>query len=144
MFRHTWKKYLPVISILIKRSATGEQSLSMNHTDFERAAGGRKVKFTFTNLLVENGRIDYNSKHSPLAKDLVLALQENEQTRNLLQKKLFEFAMTGDFRLLIKNNTPPAEPLAEETTGEMNGNSEIEKDPSLSTETDGEKNNEET
>ncbi len=126
MFRQTWKKYLPVITILIKRSSAGDQSLSMNHTDFERAAGGRKVKFTFNNLLLDNGRIDYNSKHSPLAKDLVLALQENEQTRSLMQKKLFEFAMTADFKLIIKNNTPAPEPGTEVSTDEMNDETETE------------------
>lgn len=106
MFRQTWKKYLPVITILMKRSSAGEQTLSMNHTDFERAAGGRKIKFNFSGLVLENGRIDYNSKHAPLAKDLVLVLQENEPTRKLLQKQLFEFAMTSEYKLVINNKTP--------------------------------------
>ena len=130
MFRQTWKKYLPVVTILMKRSATGEQTLSMNHTDFERAAGGRKVKFTFSNLVIDNGRIDYNSKHSPLAKDLVLALQENEQSLKLLQKKQFEFSMTSEFKLIIKNTTPPAESETEtspeETSDEKEPEPEIE------------------
>jgi len=34
MFTQTWKKYLPVILIMLKRSVNGDQSLSMNHTDF--------------------------------------------------------------------------------------------------------------
>jgi hypothetical protein len=120
MFRQTWKKYLPVITILMKRSATGEQTLSMNHTDFERAAGGKKVKLTFTDLLLNNGRMNIKSKQAPLATDLVLLLQEDPQTNKLLQKQQFEFSMTGQFQLIIKNNTavalPAAEPLPESET----------------------------
>ena len=110
MFSQTWNKYLPVIMILMKRSATGEQSLHMNHTDFERAAGGRKIKFNFTNLHLTNGRINNNAKHTPLAKEFATLLQEDEQTRKLIKKQQFEFTMTNGFQLHIKNTTPPAEP----------------------------------
>ena len=40
MFLQTWKKYLPVIILLMKRSEKGEQVLDMNYTDFQRATGG--------------------------------------------------------------------------------------------------------
>ena len=43
MFTQTWKKYLPVILILMKKSALEDQVLKVNQTDFERAAGGRKI-----------------------------------------------------------------------------------------------------
>jgi hypothetical protein len=42
MFVQTWIKYLPVIKILLKRSVNGDQTLAMNASDFQRAAGGRK------------------------------------------------------------------------------------------------------
>ena len=35
MFLQTWKKYLPVIILLMKRSEKGEQVLDMNYTDFQ-------------------------------------------------------------------------------------------------------------
>ncbi|MEI8060081.1 MAG: hypothetical protein WCG67_07990, partial [Ferruginibacter sp.] len=57
MFNQTWKKYLPVLLILLKRSLIEPQVLNMNHTDFERAAGGRKIKFSFASLQLSNGRI---------------------------------------------------------------------------------------
>ena len=111
MFTPTWRKYLPVITILLKRSVNGgDQTLSMNHTDFERAAGGRKIKFNFTNLHLTNGRINNNAKHTPLAKEFATLLQEDEQTRKLIKKQQFEFTMTNGFQLHIKNTTPPAEP----------------------------------
>ena len=111
MFTQTWKIYLPVITILLKRSVQGEQTLKMNFTDFERATGGRKIKFSFNNLQLNNGRINNIVKHAHLAKELGVLLQEDEQTRKLLQKKQFEFSMSNDFLLTIKNNTIPEEEI---------------------------------
>lgn len=135
MFTQTWKKYLPVITILLKRSVHSEQSLNMNLTDFERAAGGRKIKFSFTNLQLNNGRINSSVQHSLLAKELGMLLQEDEQTRKLIQKKQFEFSMTNDFQLTIKNITPPEEPV-EETVADETVPEEVEENAAAGTETD--------
>lgn len=115
MFVQTWKKYLPVIAILMKRSTNGEQTLNMNYSDFVRAAGGRKLKFNFSNLVINNGRVDNTTKHAPIVKEFAQVLQENDQTRALIKNQQFEFAMNSDFQLLIKNSTVPAEP----TNGEQ-------------------------
>ena len=113
MFSQVWKKYLPVIMILLKRSVNGgDQSLSMNPSDFQRAAGGRKIKYSFTNLQLINGRINNMVKHQPLAREFAEVMQEDETVRKFLQKKHFEFSMNNGFQLVIKNNTPPAEPAA--------------------------------
>lgn len=107
MFTQTWKKYLAVIIILLKRSAQGQQVLSMNHTDFERSAGGRKMKYSFSNLLLTRGRINNSEKHSVIAKELGTLLQEDEITRRLIANQVLEFSMNNDFQLTIINNTPP-------------------------------------
>ena len=109
MFIQTWKKYLPVIILLMKRSDKGEQVLDMNHTDFERAAGGKKIKPSFSQLHLTNGRINYDVKKTPLSKDLIAVLQENKQSEELLRQKQFEFSMNSNFQLIIKNTTPIAE-----------------------------------
>ena len=105
MFSQTWKKYLPVIILLMKRSGKGEQVLKMNHTDFERAAGGKKIKFTFSDLSLDNGRINHRVKHTALANDLSTLLLENDQSKILMRDQLFEFSMNSEFQLIIKNNT---------------------------------------
>jgi len=110
MFSQVWKKYLPVIMILMKRSVNGEQTLSMNPSDFQRAAGGRKIKFSFANLQLANGRINNIVKHQPLAREFATILQEDEIIRKFLQQKQFEFSMNNSCQLSIKNTTPPAEP----------------------------------
>lgn len=122
MFTQTWKKYLAVITILLKRSATGDQSLKMNHTDFERAAGGRKIKYSFTCLRMNKGRVDSSTKPSPLAVELGQVLMENDQTRPMVKSMYLEFSMNNDFQLVIKNNTATIEAETKETVeSEDNG-----------------------
>lgn len=118
MFTQTWKKYLPVIAILLKRSSASVQTLNMNHTDFERAAGGRKIKYSFSQLQLNKGRINTAVKQAPLAKELAVLLQEDELTRKLLIDQYFEFSLSNDFLLTIRNNTPLPEASSETETAE--------------------------
>jgi hypothetical protein len=116
MFNQILKKYLPIIAILMKRTANGEQqSLKMNQLDFARAAGGRKIKFNFNNLHLINGKINYTLKITPLATELALLLQSDATINGLLKLQSFEFSMGNDFMLLIKNNTNVVEAVEEET-----------------------------
>ena len=110
MFRQAWKIYLPVINILLKKSTGGDQTLLMNHTDFERAAGGRKIKFSFSSLELNNGRLPIACKYLPLATDLALLLQEDEQSKKLLMQQQYEISMSNDFKLTIRNKTVKLEP----------------------------------
>ena len=106
MFLQTWKKYLPVIILLMKRSGKGEQQvLDMNYTDFQRATGGKKTKLTFSSLQLNNGRTNYDANNTQLAKDLILVLQENEQTGAMLKNKQFEFSVNSSYQLTIRNST---------------------------------------
>lgn len=108
MFFQAWNKYLAIIKILMKRSPSGDQTLDMNKTDFERAAGGRKAKFTF-NVLLHKGRIQNVTSPSPVAKDLATLLQEDEMTRILVRQFDYQFSMNASFQLTIKNMTPATE-----------------------------------
>lgn len=125
MFSQVWKKYLPVIVILMKRTVNGDQTLSMNPSDFQRAAGGRKIKYSFTNMQLINGRINNTVKHQPLAREFAVTLQEDEIIRKMLQQKHFEFSMNNSFQLSIKNNTPPAEPETGESDETVNTDDEV-------------------
>src|SRR6266404_6311272 len=119
MFIPTWNKYLPIIKILLKRSVNAEQTLDMNKTDFQRAAGGRKAKFTFSMLLVK-GRPQNMQAPPPLAKDLVTVLQQDDTTYKFIRQQELELSMNSSFQLMIKNCTPPAEsePKQENETAE--------------------------
>jgi len=118
MFTQTWKKYLPVIILLLKKTTGEQQSLSMNHTDFERAAGGRKIKYSFSDLEFTKGRINSLTKHAPLAKELATVLQEDDTARRLLATGHYNFAMGNDCKLLI-NFIVPTPTVSDESTEEI-------------------------
>lgn len=105
MFTHTWKKYLPVILFLMKRSARGEQTLDMNLTDFERATGGKKIVLTFPTITLSNGRADHNAKHPALVTDLISVLQQSKPAEILMQHQQFNFSMNVSCQLMITNAT---------------------------------------
>ena len=119
MFTQTWKKYLPVILILMKRAVQDEQVLKVNQTDFERAAGGRKVKFSFSNVELKKARLNSHAKHSPFAKEFATTLQEDDITRGYLQQHWFEFSMSTDFQLTIKRHPLEAE-VTQDAAGDEN------------------------
>ena len=111
MFTQTWKKYLPVILILLKRASQEDQVLKVNQTDFERAAGGRKIKFSFNNVELKKARLNSQAKHSPFAKEFATVLQEDDSTKRFLLPRWFEFSMSTDFQLTIKQHQLEEAPL---------------------------------
>jgi len=86
MFLQTWNKYLPVIKILLKRSVNGEQTLDMNSSDFHRASGGKKIKYTFSIQLIK-GRVQAGENFPPIARDLVSVLQQDSTTIKFIQQR---------------------------------------------------------
>ncbi len=109
MYTYTWKKYLPVIRILLKKSVEAEQTVNLNRIDFERTTKLRKPVVTF-NVDVVKGRLNPIVKSVP-ARDLIEILQEDETTRSLMRQQQYNIAFNGDFALIIKNITPPEEPV---------------------------------
>lgn len=113
MFSQVWNKYLPIIKILMKRAASGDvQSMDMNKTDFERAAGGRKAKFTF-NVNLHKGRIQNITSPPPVARELATILQEDEMTRVLVRQYDYDFSLNSAFQLSLKNVSPATEAAAD-------------------------------
>lgn len=106
MYAHIWNKYLPVIRILLKKSAAAEQKVGLNRIDFEAANRSRKPAVSF-NIELENGRFVKLSQSAP-AKELVTALLEDDVAKNLLRQNHYTISLNSDFQLSITNNTPGA------------------------------------
>jgi hypothetical protein len=119
MFAQAWNIYFPVIKILIKRASSGEQSLAMNKTDFERAAGGRKAKLTFNFTLINSRNPDFNVAIPPVAREFIILLQEDPATKQLLENSEFNFTMNSSFQLKIKKTIAGDQVIAaDEVSGE--------------------------
>ena len=107
MYTYTWKKYLPVIRLLLKRSATAEQTVSLNRTDFEKTTKLRKPACSFSVEIVK-GRLTTINNQSVPAKDLIEILQEDEIAKTLMRQFQYAISLNSDFILSIKNITPVA------------------------------------
>ena len=105
MYTHIWLKYLPIIKILMKRSATGDQTLDLNRIDFERAGTGRKAGYKFT-IEFTNGRVANVISNSPLAPDLATVLLQDDVVKNLVSSNNFQVSLNTRFQLSIKNCSP--------------------------------------
>ncbi|MEO5891227.1 MAG: hypothetical protein ABIQ31_13295 [Ferruginibacter sp.] len=105
MYTYIWNKYLPVIRILLKKSATGDQLLSLNRDDFERAGTGRKAGYKF-NIEFTDGKVSNVISGSDLASHLAAAMLEDAATKAVLQTGHFQVILNTKFQLTIKNTTP--------------------------------------
>ena len=110
MYTHIWQKYLPIIKILLKRSAVSEQTLDLNRIDFERAGSGRKAGYKF-NIEFSKGRVTNVISGSPLASDLAAVIQQDGIMKTLLSDNDYQITLNTKFQLGIKNCTP--QPIAE-------------------------------
>ncbi len=101
----------------------------MNSSDFQRASGGKKVKYTFSIPLIK-GRGQAGENFPPIAKDLVSVLQQDNTTNKFMQERELEFTMNSSFQLYIKNNTLVEKPV-EQTNEEITETEKEDSDNSL-------------
>ncbi len=97
----TWKRYIPVIRLHLKRSLTEEQQFKLNITDFESAGDRGKSGYTF-NIALENGKVTNNISGSAVARDLYEALKADEAIKAMLQNKSIKISVGKSFMLTIK------------------------------------------
>jgi len=102
MYTHIWGKYLPIIRILLKRSASADQTLGLNRIDFERAGSGRKAGYKF-NIDIGNGKVNNVISGSALASDLAAVLLQDETARSLFKENEYRISLNTKFQLIIKN-----------------------------------------
>lgn len=111
MYTYTWKKYLPVIRILLKRSSVGEQQMKLDRIDFEKNNRIRKPLCSFA-IELEKGRLIMPHQSVP-AKDLLDTLMQDDASRTLLRAHHYAISLSSDFQLSIRNCTPVTEQAAE-------------------------------
>ncbi|MBA4167443.1 MAG: hypothetical protein H0X41_07875 [Chitinophagaceae bacterium] len=117
MYVHVWNKYLPIIKILMKKSAAGNQTLDLNRIDFERAGSGRKAGYKFTIELVQ-GRVANVISGSPLASDLAMVLLQDSASRAILMNNDLNISLNTKFQLAIVNKNPAPETQPEQESKE--------------------------
>jgi len=110
MYIQTWSKYLPIIKILLKRAANGDQSLNLNVGDFEKLGSTRKAGYKF-NIHFSNGRVDNVISSSEMAKDLASVLLGDPKVKELFTLNDYHVNMNAKFHLAIKFISKSAQPV---------------------------------
>ena len=101
MYNHIWRKYLPIIKILLKKSRTEDQVLLLNRVDFEKAGTGRKAGYKFT-IEFTDGKVGNVISGSPLAMNLAEVILEDQAAKDILVENNFEVSLSTKFQLTIK------------------------------------------
>jgi hypothetical protein len=102
MYNHIWKKYLPIIKILLKKSLNEEQVLDLNRIDFERAGTARKAGYKFKIEFID-GKVGNVISGSTLAMHLAQVIMEEDSLKEILNQHNFQVNLNTRFQLIIKN-----------------------------------------
>ncbi|MGN6542429.1 MAG: hypothetical protein ACTHKY_16595 [Ginsengibacter sp.] len=102
MYNHIWKKYLPIIKILLKKSLNEEQVLDLNRIDFERAGTARKAGYKFKIEFID-GKVGNVISGSTLAMHLAQVIMEEDSVKEILNQHNFQVNLNTRFQLIIKN-----------------------------------------
>ena len=120
MYSHIWLKYLPIIRILMKKSASTEQNLVLNRIDFEKAGTGRKAGYKFT-IEFTNAKVGNVISSSQLATDLAAVVTTDPAAKELIAANNYEISLNTKFQLHIKNTSAkPVETRVDEVVRENN------------------------
>jgi len=116
MYASIWKKYFPVIKILMKKSLSSEQVLDFSSIDFEHIGKLSKAVYKFEFAFIK-GKLNKNSGANEFAASLVTELTGDTATKSLLLQNNYEFSF-NKFQLFIKNTGEPKDHSEEEINNE--------------------------
>jgi hypothetical protein len=121
MYTNVWNKYLPIIRILLKKSAAADQTLDLNLPDFERAGIARKSGYKF-NIVFSKGRVDNVIISSPLASNLAQVLLGDPVIKELFMKNDYHVGMNTKFQMSFKCIANVEEAVTADAASETAGN----------------------
>ncbi|MBB1286174.1 hypothetical protein HRH25_17450 [Flavisolibacter sp. BT320] len=106
MYTQTWKKYLPVIRILLKKAIIEDQKLQLNMSDFQKAAILRKSGHTFT-IGIREGKSETIGLLG-IAKDLSAVLLSYTAAKELFMQNDYTIRFDAKCQLSFKKVASPS------------------------------------
>ena len=86
VYTQLWKKYLPVIRLLLKKTVDSDQKLQIYKHEFASTGAKNKLGYIF-NLEIVNGKAINKSSAIAVSFDLLNVLNENALTNEWLKGK---------------------------------------------------------
>lgn len=100
MYTYTWKKYLPLIRILLKRSPGKATPVQLNSMDFDKERFKVRRSHAFTIDLL-SGRIS-NIGSSKIAQELIEIVGGDEVCHQLIKKSNYRIDFSNSCQLSIE------------------------------------------
>jgi hypothetical protein len=101
MYTQLWKKYLPVIRLLLKKTVDGEQKLQIYKHEFESTGARNKLGYVFSLELV-NGKPINKSAATAVASDLYGVLSSNEAVAEWLKDQKIKISVGRSCELVMQ------------------------------------------
>lgn len=100
IYLNLWKKYLPIIRILLKKSLNNNEELQLNRMEFE-TVGGRDLSGYCFNLEIKNGKVSNDISGTAVARDLYQVLNNDKMLIEFFKERRIKFSMGRSFILKI-------------------------------------------
>ncbi|MES2781118.1 MAG: hypothetical protein V4651_14590 [Bacteroidota bacterium] len=118
MYTQLWKKYLPVIRLLLKKTTDGDQKLQLYKHEFESTGARNKLGYIFS-LEMVNGKPINKSNKTAVSNDLCILISENEAIATWMKEQHIKISVNRacemSFVLVAKQ---AVEEVAEEVAAE--------------------------
>lgn len=101
MYTQLWKKYLPVIRLLLKKTADGEQKLQIYKHEFESTGARNKLGYVF-NLELVNGKPINKSNNTAASSDLYGVLLSNDAVADWLKDQSIKISVGRSCELTLQ------------------------------------------
>lgn len=102
-FEGVWSRYMPAIRILIKKAVAGEQVISINQSDVERAVGIKKSGYRFSISFIKD-RPELLHSNNDIAQAFIAVVTQDEMIREYLRNNDYTFSFNSKYQLQIKIN----------------------------------------
>ena len=96
-----WKKYLPVISILLRKTEAGTQKLQFYKYEFDKTGARNKTGYSFSARIVQ-GKFSGKEAMKTSAADLLKVMNEDDTISSWLKDKELLISMSKSYELTIE------------------------------------------
>jgi len=100
-----WMKYLPVIQLLLKKTAKENQKLQLYKHEFENGGNKSKTGYAFS-LEIINSKVTNRVNRIPVADDLIQILDNNLTVKTWLKENKVKFSLDKSFELRLEKIEP--------------------------------------
>ena len=101
-FLTLWMKYLPAIRILLKKSLTEDQQISLGKMELATLDNRKNANFSF-NLAITKGKVENTIGVAAIGKDLFSVLSSDSIIKSFMDDKNITIQMTRASLLTLKS-----------------------------------------